>query len=76
MSNFPETDIQPEIQRLESLGPVRVNTEKAALFLGVSVRTLEEWRKKDIGPAFMKIGRKLIRYEMAELERFLRATND
>lgn len=50
----------------------RVSTKKAALFLGVSVRTLEEWRKKGIGPAFVKLGRKLVRYEMADLESFLR----
>lgn len=50
----------------------RVSTKKAAAFLGVSVRTLEEWRRKGIGPAFAKIGRKLIRYELAELERFMK----
>lgn len=49
----------------------RISPKNAALFLGVSVRTLEEWRKKKIGPAFVKLGPKLVRYEVAELERFL-----
>ncbi len=49
----------------------RVSPKRAAEFLGVSVRTLEEWRKKKTGPAFVKLGPKLIRYELAELERFL-----
>ncbi|MFP7722322.1 helix-turn-helix transcriptional regulator [Lysobacter sp. A3-1-A15] len=49
----------------------RVSPKKAALFLGVSIRTLEEWRKRKIGPAFVKLGPKLVRYEIAELERFL-----
>lgn len=49
----------------------RIAPKKAALYLGVSVRTLEEWRKKKIGPAFVKLGPKLVRYEVAALERFL-----
>lgn len=49
----------------------RISPKKAALYLGVSVRTLEEWRKKKIGPAFVKLGPKLIRYEVEELDRFL-----
>lgn len=49
----------------------RISPQKAALFLGISVRTLEEWRRKKTGPAFVKLGPKLIRYEIAELERFL-----
>ncbi|MBS0217729.1 MAG: helix-turn-helix domain-containing protein [Proteobacteria bacterium] len=50
----------------------RISTKKAAAYLGVSVRTLEEWRRRSIGPAFTKIGRKLIRYDLHELERFLK----
>ncbi len=49
----------------------RVSPKRAAELLGVSVRTLEEWRRKKIGPAFVKLGPKLIRYEVRELEQFL-----
>lgn len=54
----------------------RISPQKAALFLGISVRTLEEWRRKKTGPTFVKLGPKLIRYEIAELERFLAASSD
>lgn len=49
----------------------RVNTKVAADLLGVSVRTLEDWRSKGIGPKFVKIGRKILRYEIAEINAFL-----
>lgn len=53
----------------------RVSPKRAAEILGVSVRTLEEWRRKQIGPAFVKLGPKLIRYEIADIERFLANSN-
>ncbi len=70
MSNSNETRRQ-QIEVLRSSNQLRVNTQKAASLLGVSVRTLEEWRKKKTGPAYLKLGPKLVRYEVAELERFL-----
>ena len=50
----------------------RLLTEKeAAQFLGVSVRTLQNWRRKGIGPKWYKVGR-LVRYARADLYDFLR----
>ena len=35
----------------------------------ISVKTLEQWRWKGIGPRFLKIGNR-VRYDLAEIERF------
>ncbi|MES2341627.1 MAG: helix-turn-helix domain-containing protein [Pseudomonadota bacterium] len=48
-----------------------VNTAGAAAFVGVSSSTLEQWRRKGIGPAFVRKGPKLILYVKADLETYL-----
>lgn len=62
----------------------RVNSEIAAKYLGVSVRTLEDWRQswtkeravgtpeQRKGPAFVKVGKRVL-YDVGDLERFLAA---
>ena len=55
------------LEKLLSAVPVRVTTKVAAEYLGVSVRTLEDWRAKDKGPKYVRIGNR-IRYEISELE--------
>ena len=49
----------------------RVTTKVASQMLGVSIRTLEDWRSKGIGPKFVKIGQKVLRYEIEEINRFI-----
>ena len=39
--------------------------------LGVSDRTLAAWRKKGINLKYLKIGKRLVRYERAEVDRFI-----
>jgi hypothetical protein len=63
----------------------RISPKAAAAYLGVSVRTLEEWRrawnraaeegKPELrrGPPFFKIGGKRVLYEIGDLEHFLAA---
>jgi excisionase family DNA binding protein len=46
------------------------STKEAARLLGISHRTLEEWRARGIGPRFFKMGR-MVRYRLAELNRFV-----
>ena len=46
------------------------DTGGAAKFLGVSVRTMEEWRKKGTGPRYRQVGR-MIRYNLTDLRAFL-----
>lgn len=43
---------------------------KAAELLGISIKTLQSWRWKGIGPAFVKVGR-LVRYRLSALEEFI-----
>ena len=47
-----------------------VNETNAALFLDVSPRTLQAWRIRGEGPAFVKLGRS-VRYDRDELYRFI-----
>jgi hypothetical protein len=44
---------------------------QAAEFLGVRPSCLEAWRVKGSGPPFLKLGSKLVRYRLADLERWL-----
>jgi hypothetical protein len=48
------------------------NEMQAALFLGVSVRTLQAWRVRGGGPRYLKIGR-TVRYQRRELVAFQQA---
>jgi predicted DNA-binding transcriptional regulator AlpA len=51
-----------------------VCTKEAARLLGVSHRTLEDWRLTGHGPAFRKIGRRAVRYAPADLRAFVNAS--
>lgn len=42
---------------------------RAAELLGVSEYTLEDWRKRGVGPHFTHLGR-AVRYSLADLEAF------
>lgn len=47
-----------------------LDTPDAADLLGVSPRTLEDWRWRGIGPPFYKLGRRIVRYRATDLETF------
>ena len=51
--------------------PQRALSEReASQYLGpVSVRTLQDWRVRGIGPAYIKLGRR-VAYEPADLDAF------
>ena len=53
--------------------PSRMKTAAAAVRLGVKKRTLEQWRHDRYGPPFIKIGKKIVLYEVAELDKFVAA---
>lgn len=59
--------------RCEALAGL-LDTEAAARLLGVRPRTLAEWRKRGVGPAFVRLGRKHSRvlYRTEDLEAFVR----
>ena len=49
-----------------------------ARLLGVKPRTLEGWRRRGRGPAFVRLGGKTVRYRRKDLDRWLaeRTVND
>lgn len=49
-----------------------LTTEEASAALAVTPRTLANWRAKREGPAFLKIGKRAVRYRRADLEAFMR----
>ena len=50
-----------------------LDEKQAAALLNVSVKSLQGWRYRGGGPKFVKIGRRLVRYTMADLEAFVLA---
>lgn len=48
-----------------------LTTEQAASLLGVTRRTLEDWRYRGAGPVFVKVGSRATRYRPADLEVFV-----
>jgi len=47
-----------------------LNTAAAASYIGISKSSLDKWRVSGEGPAFVRIGPKLVFYEIEELNRF------
>lgn len=43
---------------------------EAANYLNVSTSTLAKWRLRGVGPAFRKVGPKLVRYDYVDLDAF------
>jgi excisionase family DNA binding protein len=49
---------------------MNIRTREAAAILGVKESTLEAWRCRGGGPAFLKLG-KAVRYRQSDLENFM-----
>jgi predicted DNA-binding transcriptional regulator AlpA len=41
--------------------------------LAVDLRTLQYWRSCNKGPAFLRLGAKMVRYRRADIDEFLRS---
>lgn len=50
--------------------PILFRTTEAAKYLGLAKSTLEAWRVRGGGPAFLKYGNKAVRYRQADLDAF------
>ena len=50
--------------------PQFLNESSAARYLGVSVKSLQRWRFERRGPAYSKVGGKIVRYATADLNKF------
>lgn len=48
-----------------------LSTVEAGAVLGVSPRTLEDWRLRGGGPQFRKLGRRIVRYLAEDLAAFV-----
>ena len=58
----------------EASGGARLlSTAEAGAVLGVSPRTLEDWRLRGGGPLFRKLGRRIVRYLASDLSAFVEA---
>ena len=42
-----------------------------ACFLGISRWTLCDWRRSGVGPPFLKLSRRIVRYPKAQLEKWI-----
>ena len=49
-----------------------LDTARAARYLGIKPKTLQEWRAAGEGPPAHRLGKRAIRYSRAELEAFAR----
>ena len=47
---------------------IYLNSEQTAEYLGISVATLKNWRKRGDGPPFIKVNARLIRYQQSDLD--------
>lgn len=59
-------DVIEHLEQRERL----LNQDKVAEILGVSPKTLEYWRWKNLGPRFIKVG-KLVRYLESDIQGFI-----
>ena len=50
----------------------RLSEREAAGHLGISIRTLQDWRQRRTGPAYSKVGRRVV-YDVMDLDAFLSA---
>lgn len=56
----------------QTLAPGDLVTEReAAASLHVTVSTLRNWRWKGVGPRFLKLGGRMVRYHRADLAAFV-----
>lgn len=55
---------------------MKLDTEEAAIYLGVTVRTLANWRSAGSGPKFYKPSEKLTYYFKDDLDAWIKGDED
>lgn len=68
---MPTTNLAPQAASKIEPGDL-LTTEEASNALAVTPRTLANWRAKREGPAFVKVGKRAVRYRRADLDAFAR----
>lgn len=58
----------PELTKTEALQ--LLDTEQTAALLGVNTLILETWRRKGVGPRYIRINSKCVRYRLGDLANF------
>lgn len=51
--------------------PELLTTKEAAAYLHVPVPTLNAWRLKGTGPAYVQLGPRIFKYDLRDLQAFL-----
>ena len=51
--------------------PTLLTPKEAGRYLKIASSTLEKWRMKKMGPNFMKLGNRTIRYRIEDLQSFI-----
>jgi excisionase family DNA binding protein len=57
------------------IGQQYLSSEEAAVYLGISVKTVRDWRHKGQGPPSYKLGG-LVRYDLRELDAWVKAQGE
>jgi len=68
-----EADPQSPTTLPPGLSQQYLSTEQTALYIGVSVRTLEDWRRQGTGPDFAPLSAKLVRYRVCDVDEWFAA---
>lgn len=58
-------------QRGSAVVPELLTPPEAAIFLNSPIRTLENWRARGGGPAFIRVGTKTVRYHVDDLRAWI-----
>ena len=67
-----QSEVHTTPQPAARLSPGDLLTEtEAAMIIGASVQTLRNWRWKDKGPRYRKVGARMVRYYRADLQAFI-----
>lgn len=66
---MPKNPLAPQAVATLEPGDL-IDEREVAARLGVAVRTLRNWRALRKGPRYRKIGARLVRYHVADLEAF------
>lgn len=51
--------------------PILLTERQAATILGFSIRTLQAWRVRGGGPAFIRISARCVRYRIEDLQEWI-----
>jgi predicted DNA-binding transcriptional regulator AlpA len=56
---------------LWTAGPLLLRPEEAARRLGLTIRALDKWRSRGIGPRYVRLSARAIRYPLDGLEEWI-----